>query len=70
MYARWMTTREIAGHLKDIYDTEVSSELISWTIDSAKELLEDWRSRTLEVFNPIVFLVNVREEGKVLIQNS
>ena len=41
MYARGMTTREIAGHLKEIYGTEVSSELISRTTDSVKELLDD-----------------------------
>ncbi len=70
MYARGMTTREIAAHLKEIYGTEVSPELISRATDSVKELLEDWRSRTLESFYPILFLdalvINVREDGKVV----
>lgn len=69
MYARGMTTREIAGHLKEIYGTEVSPELISRATDSVKELLDDWRSRTLESFYPILFMdalvINVREDGKV-----
>ncbi len=69
MYARGMTTREIAGHLKEIYGTEVSPELISRVTDSVKELLDDWRTRTLDSFYPILFLdalmINVREEGKV-----
>jgi len=69
MYARGMTTREIAGHLKEIYGTDVSPELISRATDSVKELLEDWRNRTLEPFYPILFLdalvINVREDGKV-----
>jgi len=69
MYARGMTTREIAGHLKEIYGTDVSPELISRATDSVKELLEDWRNRTLESFYPILFLdalvINVREDGKV-----
>lgn len=69
MYARGMTTREIAGHLKDIYNTDVSPELISRATDSVKELLEDWRNRTLEPFYPILFLdalvISVREDGKV-----
>ncbi len=34
-----------------------------------KELLEDWRNRTLEAFYPILFLdalvINVREDSKV-----
>lgn len=59
-----MTTREIAGHLKKIYGTDVSPELISWATDSVKELLDDWRLRTLESFYPILFLdalvINVR----------
>lgn len=69
MYARGMTTREIAGHLKEIYGTDVSPELISRATDSVKELLEDWRNRILEPFYPILFLdalvINVREDGKV-----
>jgi Transposase and inactivated derivatives len=64
-----MTTREIAGHLKEIYGTDVSPELISRATDSVKELLEDWRNRILEPFYPILFLdalvINVREDGKV-----
>jgi len=70
MYARGMTTREIAAHLKEIYGTEVSPELISRATDSVKELLDDWRSRTLESFYPILFLdalvISVREDGKVI----
>ncbi len=52
MYARGMTTREIAGHLKEIYNTDVSPELISRATDSVKELLDEWRSRPLEPFYP------------------
>jgi hypothetical protein len=36
MYSRGMTTREIAGHLKEIYGTDVSPELISRATDSVK----------------------------------
>ena len=56
MYARGMTTREIAGHIKEIYNTDVSAELISRVTDSVKELLDEWRTRPLEPFYPIVFL--------------
>lgn len=69
MYARGMTTREISGHLKEIYGVEVSPELISRATDSVKELLDSWRNRTLEPLYPIVFLdalvLNVRDDGKV-----
>lgn len=56
MYARGMTTREIAGHLKEIYNTDVSPELISRATDSVKELLDEWRARPLESFYPVLFL--------------
>lgn len=69
MYARGMTTREIAGHLKEIYQVDVSPELISRATDSVKELLDTWRNRTLDSLYPIVFLdaimLNVRDDGKV-----
>ncbi|WP_304240801.1 transposase [Gracilinema caldarium] len=51
-----MTTREISGHLKEIYGVEVSPELISRTTDSVKELLDSWRNRNLDPLYPIVFL--------------
>jgi putative transposase len=70
MYSRGMTTREITEHLKEIYKVEVSPELISRVTDSVKELIEEWRKRTLEAFYPIVFLdalvINVKENSKVV----
>lgn len=70
MYSRGMTTREIAEHLKEIYKVDVSPELISRVTDSVKELIEEWRKRTLEAFYPIVFLdalvINVKENSKVV----
>jgi transposase-like protein len=70
MYSRGMTTREITEHLKEIYHVEVSPELISRVTDSVKELIEEWRKRTLDAFYPIVFLdalvINVKENSKVV----
>jgi putative transposase len=34
MYARGMSTREIAGHLRDLYGIEVSADLISTVTDA------------------------------------
>jgi putative transposase len=70
MYSRGMTTREIAEHLKDIYGTDVSAELISRATDSVKDLLDEWRSRELESFYPVLFLdalvVKVRDDAHVV----
>ena len=42
MYSRGMTTREIAEHLKEIYGTDISPELVSRATDAVKELLGLW----------------------------
>jgi len=69
MYARGMTTREIAGHLKEIYGTDVSPELISRATDSVKDMLDEWRARPLEAFYPVLFLdalvIPVKDDSKI-----
>lgn len=70
MYARGMSTRDITQHLKEIYGTEVSAELISRVTDSVSQMLEEWRNRELEKVYPIVFLdaivVKIRDNGHVV----
>lgn len=69
MYARGMTTREIQGHLEEIYQVEVSPSLISDVTDGVMELARAWQNRPLEPFYGIVFLdalfVKMRHEGRV-----
>ena len=69
MYARGMTTREIQGHLEEIYGVEVSPSLISSVTDAVIEEVKEWQSRPLEPLYPIVFLdalmVKMRHEGRV-----
>jgi putative transposase len=48
MYARGMTTREIQGHLQEIYKVEVSRTLISNVTDAVIEEVKQWQSRPLE----------------------
>lgn len=70
MYARGMTNREIAEHLKEIYGTEVSPQFITTVTDGVVESLEAWRNRELEGVYPIVFfdaiVAKVRDNGHVL----
>jgi len=70
MYSRGMTTREITESLKEIYGVEVSPELISRVTDSVKDLIDEWRSRTLESFYPVLFLdalvINVKEGSHIV----
>jgi Transposase, Mutator family len=48
LYARGMTVRDIRAHLVEIYDIEVSPDLISKITDAVLEEVKDWQSRPLE----------------------
>lgn len=60
LYSRGMTTRDIQSHLKEIYDVDVSAELISNVTDAVHEDVRAWRTRPLESLYPIVYLDAVR----------
>jgi putative transposase len=66
MYARGMTTREIQGHLLEIYGLEVS-DLISTVTDAVLETVGEWQNRPLEASYRLVFFdalrVKIRDEG-------
>jgi hypothetical protein len=48
LYARGMTTRDIRAHLREIYDADVSADLISRVTDAVVEELAEWQSRPLD----------------------
>src|SRR5437868_3166709 len=69
MYARGMSTREIQGHLEEIYGLEVSPTLISNVTEAVLEEARAWQSRPLEELYPIVYLdalrVKIRDQGHI-----
>jgi len=69
MYARGMTTREIEGHLKEIYGVEVSPALVSQVTEAVSDEVKRWQNRALEPIYGIVYLdalyVKMRHEGRV-----
>jgi putative transposase len=69
MYALGMTTRDIQGHLKEMYGVDVSPTLISDVTDQVMEQARAWQTRPLEAIYAIVFLdalyVKMRHEGRV-----
>src|SRR5918995_238043 len=69
MYARGMSTREIQGHLRELYGIEVSPDLISAVTDAVLEEIAAWQARPLEPVYPLVFFdalrVKIRDEGLV-----
>jgi putative transposase len=70
MYARGMTTRDIQGHLEEIYGVEVSPELISTVTDGILSEVKEWQNRPLDVLYPIVFfdaiMMKIRDEGRIM----
>ena len=56
MYARGMSTREIQGHLEELYHTEISPTLISNVTASVLEEVKAWQNRALEPLYAIVYL--------------
>src|SRR3954471_20288104 len=69
MYARGMSTREIVGHLRELYGIEVSPDLVSAVTDAVLDEVAAWQARPLEAAYPLVFFdalrVKVRDEGLV-----
>ncbi|MGH2929864.1 MAG: IS256 family transposase, partial [Solirubrobacteraceae bacterium] len=56
LYARGLSTREIQGHLAEIYATEVSPDLISRVTDAVLADAKAWQNRPLERIYAIVYL--------------
>ena len=69
MYARGMTTREIQGHIEEIYGFEASPSLISAVTEAVMDEVVAWQNRPLEPCYPVVFMdairVNIRSDGAV-----
>ena len=63
MYARGMTTREIRGHLRDLYGLEVSPDLVSAVTDAVLEEVNEWQNRPLETLYPLIFFDAIRHQG-------
>jgi putative transposase len=69
LYAGGMTVRDIAAHLRDLYDVEIGRDTISRVTDAVLEDIAAWRSRPLERVYPIIYFdalhVKVREDRSV-----
>ncbi len=69
LYARGMTVRDIQSFLEELYNTEISTDLISSVTDSIMDEVNDWRNRPLDKLYPIVyidgFVAKCRLDGRV-----
>lgn len=64
LYARGLTMAEIQGHLKEIYHTDVSKDLISTVTDGVLEEVTNWQNRTLDSVYPIMYLDCIHVKGR------
>jgi transposase-like protein len=49
-----MITRDIRVHLREMYDIDVSPDLISRLTDTVVEYLQEWQSRPLDRVYPVI----------------
>ena len=67
MHAPGMSTREITGHLRELYGIDVSPDLISTVTDAVLEEVAAWQARPLDPAYPLVFFdairVKIRADG-------
>ncbi|EHN13407.1 IS256 family transposase [Clostridium sporogenes] len=70
MYAKGMTTRDIATHLENIYGFEASPTLISGITDKITPVAKEWQNRPLEPVYPIIFMdaihYKVKQDNRVI----
>ena len=70
LYAKGMSTRDIAATLKELYDADVSTALISKVTDRVLEQVQLWQARELDPLYPIVYLdcivLKIRENQRVI----
>lgn len=64
LYSRGLTTREIQGHLEEIYGVEVSPALISKVTDAVAEEVKIWQNRPLDAVYPIVYMDAIRVKAR------
>ncbi|MBK9580109.1 MAG: IS256 family transposase [Fibrobacteres bacterium] len=60
LFARGMTTRDIASAMQDLYGVEVSHTLISQVTDSVLDELRAWQNRPLDSIYPILWLDGIQ----------
>nr|WP_010925617.1 IS256 family transposase [Microscilla sp. PRE1]AAK62825.1 MS103, putative transposase [Microscilla sp. PRE1] len=69
MYGLGNSLRDIQDHIKEMYDTDISTEVLSDITDRVVPKVKEWQNRPLEPVYCIVWLdamhFKVRDEGKV-----
>jgi putative transposase len=69
MYGIGMSLRDISGHIKEMYDMDISHDTLSSITERVMPLIKEWQSRPLDELYCIVWMdaihYKVKEQGKV-----
>ncbi|MEP1094031.1 MAG: IS256 family transposase [Cyclobacteriaceae bacterium] len=69
LYSMGMSYRDIAHHIEEMYDMELSASQLTTITDKVWPEIEEWRSRPLEDVYPFVWLdalfYKVRQDGQI-----
>jgi putative transposase len=72
LYAAGMTTRDIAEQVKNLYDVEISADMVSNITNRILPIVAEWQSRPLEKTYSFVFMdaihYKVREEKQIVVK--
>lgn len=70
MYARGLSTRQIAEQVQEIYGFEISDGLVSDITDKILPKIEEWQRRPLEEIYPVIFIdaihFSIRDSGIIV----
>lgn len=70
LYACGMSTRDIQEQVKELYDLDISSELVSKISEKIMPQVNEWQNRPLEEYYPFVFMdavhYKVREDHQII----
>ena len=70
LYAKGMTTRDIADTFEELYGTEISHGLVAKVTEAVWDTVQTWQSRPLDRVYPILYLdgivVKVRQDNRVI----
>lgn len=70
LYGKGMTVRDICSHVEEMYDYNISRDLVSTITDGILDEMREWKQRGLERLYPIVFIdgfvVKSRKDKQVM----
>lgn len=56
LYGKGMTTGDIAAHLEEVYDTDVSRDLVSAVTGKVVAEMKEWAARPLDAVYPVIII--------------